>query len=161
MGMPKQEMSPDRSNPMDSERYYLVREDILPDAVLKTMQVKELLAQGEVKTVHEAVEQVGLSRSAFYKYKDGIYALNKLEKERIVTISMNLQHRSGILSKMLAMVASYEGNVLTINQTIPLQGMANVVISVDTSTMGGNMPLLLEALGQMEGVKRAQIIGQG
>jgi chorismate mutase len=159
--MSKQEMSNDRSNSTDSERYYLVREDILPDAVLKTMRVKELLAQGEVKTVHEAVDQVGLSRSAFYKYKDGIYSLNKLEKERIVTISMNLQHRSGILSKVLATVANYEGNVLTINQTIPLQGMANVVISVDTSTMGGNMPLLLEALGQMEGVKRAQIIGQG
>jgi chorismate mutase len=143
------------------ERYYLVREDILPDAVLKTMQVKELLAQGEVKTVHEAAERIGISRSAFYKYKDGIYALNKLDKERIVTISMDLQHRSGILSKVLAMVANYDGNVLTINQTIPLQGMANVVISVDTSVMGEKMPLLLSALRDLDGVKRAHVIGQG
>lgn len=125
------------------------------------MQVKELLAQGEALTVHEATDRIGLSRSAFYKYKDGIFSLNKLERETIVTISMNLQHRSGILSKVLAMIANYEGNVLTINQTIPLQGMANVVISVDTSTMGGNMANLLEALGSLDGVKKAQIIGQG
>lgn len=125
------------------------------------MQVKELLAQGEALTVHEAAERIGLSRSAFYKYKDGIFSLNKLERETIVTISMNLQHRSGILSKVLAMIANYEGNVLTINQTIPLQGMANVVISVDTSTMDGNMANLLGALGNLDGVKKAQIIGQG
>jgi chorismate mutase len=160
-GMAKQEASPDLSNPKGSERYYLVREDILPEAVLKTMQVKELLAQGDAKTVHEAAERIGISRSAFYKYKDGIYALSKLDKERIVTISLDLQHRSGILSKVLAMVANYDGNVLTINQTIPLQGMANVVISVDTSTMGENMPLLLGALRDLDGAKRAQVIGQG
>lgn len=144
----------------DSERYYLVREDLLPEAALKTMQVKHLLDQGEMKTVHEAVERVGLSRSAFYKYKDGIFSFDKLERETIVTISLNLQHRSGILSQVLAMVANYNGNVLTINQTIPLQGMANVVISVETSAMNSNMSSLLEGLGQVEGVKRAQIIGQ-
>jgi len=161
MEMARQDSILERFVPLDFSRYYFVREDILPDAVLKTMKVKELLAQGDVKTVHEAVERIGMSRSAFYKYKDGIYSLNKLQREMIVTISMNLQHRSGILSKVLAMVASFEGNVLTINQTIPLQGMANVVISVDTATMGDNMPLLLEALGQVDGVKRVHIIGQG
>src|ERR1700687_1433612 len=68
------------------EKYYLVREDILPEAVLKTVQAKELLAHGSVKTIHDAVDQVGLSRSAFYKYKDGIFPLSKLDRERIITI---------------------------------------------------------------------------
>lgn len=63
------------------ERYYLVREDILPESVLKTLEAKLLLAQGEVKTVHEAVDKVGLSRSAFYKYKDGIFQLNRVQQE--------------------------------------------------------------------------------
>lgn len=144
-----------------SERYYLVREDILPEAILKTMQAKELLAHGIVDTVHEATAKVGLSRSAFYKYKDGIYDLSQLEQARIVTISMELQHRSGILSRVLATVAGFEGNVLTINQTIPLQGMANVVISVDTRMMTENLSALLHALRQLDGVKRAQLIGQG
>jgi len=143
------------------ERYYLVREDILPEAVLKTMQVKELLTRGEVKTVHEAVEKVGLSRSAFYKYKDGIFPLNQLERERIVTISMDLEHRSGILSKVLGLVAGSEGNILTINQTIPLQGMANVVISVETSMMAEQLTALLEELRKQDGVRRASVIGQG
>jgi chorismate mutase len=143
------------------EQYYLVREDILPEAVLKTVQAKELLAQGAVKTIHDAVDQVGLSRSAFYKYKDGIFPLSKLDRERIITISMDLEHRSGILSKVLALIAGLEGNVLTINQSIPLQGMANAVISVETSFMGEKINELLAALHKQEGVKRAAIIGQG
>ncbi|MBP1996782.1 ACT domain-containing protein [Paenibacillus eucommiae] len=145
----------------EQDRYYLIREDILPEGVLKTVQAKELLARGAVKTIHDAVEQVGLSRSAFYKYKDGIHPLSKLERDRIVTISMDLEHRSGILSKVLAMIANSEGNVLTIHQTIPLQGMANVVISVETSTMSGGIRDLMDQLHVQQGVKRASIIGQG
>jgi chorismate mutase len=115
------------------EKFYLVREDILPEGVLKAAQAKELLARGEARTIHDAVEHVGLSRSAYYKYKDGIFPYSKMERERIATVSMDLEHRSGILSKVLALIANHEGNVLTIHQTIPLSGMANVVISVDTS----------------------------
>ncbi|WP_019533503.1 ACT domain-containing protein [Paenibacillus ginsengihumi] len=143
------------------ERYYLVREDILPDALVKTAQAKELLARGEVKTIHEAAEQVDLSRSAFYKYKDGIFPLSKLERERIVTISMDLEHRSGILSRVLAMIAGLEGNVLTIHQSIPLQGVANVVISVETSLMGDPIGVLLDALREQDGVTRVHLVGQG
>ncbi len=159
--MTERKTAPNGSKENGMERYYLVREDILPEAVLKTVQAKELLSRGEVKTIHEAVEQIGLSRSAFYKYKDGIYPLNKLDKERIATVSMDLEHRSGILSKVLALIAGFDGNVLTIHQTIPLQGMANVVISVDTSMMGDNMSLLIDALRDQEGVRRVFVIGQG
>lgn len=144
------------------DRYYLVRSDILPEALLKTLQVKQLLARGGVKTVNEAVEQVGLSRSAFYKYKDGIHELTRLDRDRIVIISLDLQHRSGVLSKVLAMIASYEGNVLAINQTIPLQGVANVVITMETSEMKERvLSQLIDALLHTEGVTRADIIGQG
>lgn len=144
-----------------AEQFYLIHETMLPDAALKTLQVKQLLEQGEVKTINEAVERVGLSRSAFYKYKDNIFALDRLEREKIVTISMNLQHRSGILSQVLAIVASYAGNVLTINQSIPLQGMANVVISVEVPAIDHNVTSLLEALGRVDGLGRVQMIGQG
>ena len=146
---------------MDTETFYLVREDILPEALVKTMQVKELLAHGDVKTVHEAVEQVGLSRSAFYKYKDGIFALSKLDRERLVTISLDLEHRAGILSKVLATVASLEGNVLTINQTIPLQGMANVVLSIDTGKISVTTNAFLQNLQSLDGVQRVSLVGQG
>ncbi|PWV91971.1 ACT domain-containing protein [Paenibacillus cellulosilyticus] len=144
-----------------TERYYVVREDILPEAIMKTIQVKDMLKRGEAATVHEAVERVGLSRSAFYKYKDGVYPLSELDRERIVTISMELEHRSGILSKVLSLVAGLEGNVLTINQSIPLQGLANVVISVDTSYMTEELTELLERIRQLDGVRKASVIGQG
>jgi chorismate mutase len=143
------------------DKFYLIREDILPEGVLKAAQAKEMLARGEAKTIHDAVELVGLSRSAYYKYKDGIFPYNKLERERLVTISMDLEHRSGILSKVLALIAEQEGNVLTIHQTIPLQGMANVVISVDTSGMSGSVSELLAVLLKQDGVRRAVLIGQG
>ena len=143
------------------DRYYLVREDILPEAVVKTMQVKQLLATGEVKTVHEAAERVGLSRSAFYKYKDGIHLVNQLEKERIVTISIDLEHESGMLSQVLSLVAACGGNVLTIHQSLPLQGRANVVISVEISHVTEEIGEMLEQLENLHGVKRTRLVGQG
>ena len=143
------------------ERYFIVREDILPEALLKTIEAKELLARGHAKTVHEAVDQAGLSRSAFYKYRDGIYPLSQLERERIVTLSMDLEHRAGILSRVLAAIAGLEANVLTIHQTIPLQGMANVVITADTSKMSVRLTDLMQALDNLDGVKRVSIVGQG
>lgn len=143
------------------ERYYLVREDILPEAIVKTIQVKLLLASGDVKTVHGAVEQVGLSRSAFYKYKDGIHLVNQLERERIVNISIDLEHQSGMLSRVLGRVADFGGNVLTIQQSIPLQGRANVVISVEMSRLSEELGVLLEGLEDISGVKRVRLIGQG
>ncbi|WP_018885400.1 ACT domain-containing protein [Paenibacillus massiliensis] len=143
------------------ERYYLVNEDILPEAIVKTIQVKQLLASGDVKTVHEAVEQVGLSRSAFYKYKDGIHLINQLERERIVNVSIDLEHQSGLLSRVLAMVAEHGGNVLTIQQSIPLQGRANVVISVEMSRLNEDLGGMLEDLQSVAGVKRVRMIGQG
>lgn len=146
---------------MERERYYLVHQDILPEALLKTAMAKALLARGEAETVNEAVEKVGLSRSAFYKYKDGIHEPERVERERIVTISMDLMHRSGMLSKVLALVAELEGNVLTIHQTMPLQGMANVVITVDATMMGERTSELIATLNREEGVRRAAIIGRG
>jgi chorismate mutase len=143
-----------------AERYYVVREDLLPEGILKTEQAKELLRRGEASTIHEAAERVGLSRSAFYKYKDGVYALEQALRDRIATFSMDLEHRSGVLSKVLGLLAASEGNVLTISQSIPLQGMANVVVSIDTSLINGVLPELVEKLRSLDGVKRATIVGR-
>jgi len=143
-----------------AERYYVVREDLLPDGILKTEQAKELLRRGESATIHEAAERVGLSRSAFYKYKDGVYMLEQASRESIATLAMDLEHRSGVLSKVLGTLAASEGNVLTISQSIPLQGMANVVVSLDTSLMNGTLPELLEKLRSIAGVKRASVVGR-
>ncbi|CAM4031180.1 MULTISPECIES: ACT domain-containing protein [Saccharibacillus] len=143
------------------ERYYLAREDILPEAILKTLHVKELLAGGQAKTVNEAVAIAGISRSAFYKYKDGIHQVNQLDRERLVTLSLLLEHRAGILFKVLGLIAESGGNVLTINQSIPLQGTANVVLSVETSRLHEELGRLTASLESVVGVSRVVVIGQG
>lgn len=142
-------------------RFYVVREDILPEAIVKTIQAKEILKSGKAQTIHEAVEHVGLSRSAFYKYKDGVYALTEISKEHIVTIAMDLEHRSGVLSNVLAIIAGHEGNVLTMNQSIPLQGYANVVLSVDVSMLDMDLEPFLVLLKAQAGVRHAAVIAQG
>ncbi|MBW5447878.1 ACT domain-containing protein [Cohnella sp. CFH 77786] len=144
-----------------AERYYAVREDLLPEGILKTEQAKELLRRGEAATVHEAAERVGLSRSAFYKYKDGVYLLEQAARDKIATLSLDLEHRAGVLSKVLGMLASCEGNVLTIHQSIPLQGLANVVVSLETSGLQGTLQELIDRLRQTDGVKRTAVVGRG
>lgn len=149
------------NNKEHKETYYLVREDILTEALLKTIEAKNLLSKNEVNTISEAVKKVGLSRSAFYKYKDGVFPFNAMMKEKIVTISINLEHKSGLLSALLSFVAKSGGNILTINQTIPLQEIANVIISIDTVNMEIGLTELIDSIRNMQGVNKVQLIGRG
>ncbi len=143
-----------------TKKFYIVKKDILPEAILKTAKVKELLARGDALTVNEAVEKIGISRSAFYKYRDGIFPFYQASKEKIITVSLILEHRTGVLSDVLNTVAQMKGNVLTINQGIPLQGVAHVTLSVDTFEVMGDVEELVQKLLSMDGVKKVEIIGQ-
>lgn len=140
--------------------FFIVAKEILPEAILKTAHAKELLIKGEAVTVNEAVDVVGLSRSAFYKYKDGVFPFYQASKEKIVTISLILEHHTGILSHVLGTIANAGANILTINQGIPLQGVANVSVSIETAGMVCNPEDLLNSLGNLMGVKKVEVIGQ-
>ena len=140
--------------------FLIVSKDILPDAILKTAKAKELLAKGDVNTINEAVEQVGLSRSAYYKYKNGVFPFYEASKERIITINLILQHEAGVLSHVLNFIASYKGSILTINQGIPLQGVANVSVSIETMEMIDTPERLLAGLEEIKGVKKVEVVGQ-
>jgi len=144
----------------DRDNYFLVRADMLPESMQKTVEAKKLLESGAVKSVQEAVDRVGLSRSAFYKYKEAVFPFHTVMNQQIITISVNLEHRTGVLSQMLTYIARNGGNILTINQTIPLQGLAHVVLSIETANMAMNMTQLTEELKQLDGVKRVALIGQ-
>ncbi len=143
------------------EAFYLVRKDLLPDAIVKTVEVKQLMERGEAETIFSAVKQVGLSRSAFYKYRDGVFPFNAMMKEKIIVISFNLEHRSGVLSRVLKYIAETGSSILTINQSIPLQGIAHVTMSVDTNLMDGYIADMIDGLAQLDGVHRATIMGRG
>jgi len=141
-------------------RFFLVSEDILPEAILKTVQVKEILAAGKVENVREAVAQVGLSRSAFYKYRDGIFPLTSGNAMRFVNLSVVLSHQPGVLSAMLNSVSGSGASVLTINQNLPLKGRANVTLSIDTEEMRISLDEFINHLLQVNGVVRADIQGK-
>ena len=140
---------------------YIVDEQILPEAILKTAQTKELLAKFPGLTINEAVKQIGLSRSAFYKYRDGIFPFCEAIKEKIVTIQINMEHEAGILSNCLNTVAAHGANILTINQGIPTEGIARVTISFEShSDERYNLELMLESLYDIPGVLKVEPIGQ-
>ncbi|MEG6616238.1 ACT domain-containing protein [Peptococcaceae bacterium 1198_IL3148] len=143
-----------------NKKFYLVNEDILPEAILKTAQAKELLRKGQAITVNEAVEKVGLSRSAFYKYKEGVFPFNQWSRGKIVTISLMLEHRSGILSTILNSIALQKGNVLTINQNVPQEGIAGVTVAIETAELLGDLEELVNQLRKVDGVQKVQVVGQ-
>lgn len=144
-----------------TKRYYLVREDILPESILQTVQVKEMLAKGEAISVSQAVEKLGLSRSTYYKYKDGVSAFFDSQGLKIINISLLLRHVSGILSGVLNCIAAYHGNVLTINQNLPLNGAALVTVSLSIDELEISVDELMRHLMELNGVVRAEIIGRG
>ena len=145
---------------MEKNTFYLVREEILPEAIKKTIKVKEILKRGEARTINEAVEKMGLSRSAYYKYKDYVFPFYEASKEKIVTLSILLDHKAGVLSRILNTIAGDGGSVLTINQGIPLQGVANATISIETKNLAIDLEAMLDKLRMVDGVKRLEVLGQ-
>ena len=144
-----------------NEKFYLVRSDILPEAMMKTIEAKELLERGKVESIFEAVQHVGLSRSAFYKYRDAVFPFQAMVKEQMITLFFHLEDRKGTLSNLLMTVAKSGCNVLTIHQTIPLQGKANVTLSLNTSGMEGRIEKLLQQLHKLDFVDRVEILSTG
>lgn len=140
--------------------FFLVREEILPEAIKKTIKVKDMLKRGEARTINEAVEKMELSRSAYYKYKDYVFPFYEASKEKIITLSLLLEHKQGVLSKVLNTIAYDRGSVLTINQGIPLQGVANATISIETAELVIDLEALLDKVRMIEGVKRLEVLGQ-
>ncbi|GER66204.1 UPF0735 ACT domain-containing protein YszB [Weizmannia acidilactici] len=142
-------------------KFILVREDVLPEAMKKTLQAKELLERGSAVSVGDAAQKVDLSRSAFYKYRDTVFPFHSVVKEKIVTLFFYLEDRSGTLSEILRIIASYSCNILTIHQTIPIQGRANVTISLNVSDIRASLNDLLEELNAFEFVNKVEILGSG
>jgi chorismate mutase len=137
------------------KKFYLVREDVLPEAI------KEMLERGKAESIWDAVQQVDLSRSAYYKYKDTVFPFSTIQKENIISLFFYLEDRSGTLSKLLGVVAASGCNVLTIHQTIPLQGRANMTLSLNTSGIITGIDELLFELRKLEFVEKVEVLGSG
>ncbi|WP_423799205.1 ACT domain-containing protein [Neobacillus sp. SAB-20_R2A] len=143
------------------KKFYLVREDVLSDAMKKTIEAKDMLERGKAESIWDAVQKVDLSRSAFYKYRDTVFPFSSVSKDRIISLFFHLEDRSGTLSKLLSVVAGSGCNVLTIHQTIPLMGRANVTLSLNTAGMLDDIDSLLAELRKLEFVEKVEVLGTG
>lgn len=143
---------------IENHEYYVVDKLAIPAVLLKTLEVKKLLDKNPGLKVSEAVKQMDLSRSAFYKYKDLIFPYNSLKATRMVTFFMELSDVAGILSQILKIIANYGANVLTINQNIPMNGKTNISISIDTTSMEKSLESLEKKLRSIEDISKFTVI---
>lgn len=139
-------------------KYLLVDKEILPGCYLKVMEAKELLLSGKAKDITEASKIIGIARSTYYKYKDYVFSPNADTECRKAVISFSLYHKSGLLSEVLNKLSENGANILTITQNLPVNQRANVVISMDVSQVVGDISLLLEKLGAIDGVSSTKLL---
>ena len=139
-------------------KYYVVEGSALPGVFIKVAEAKRILETGEAATVHEAAQAVGISRSAFYKYKDAVRPFHDMMTGRIITFQAMLKDEKGVLSAILSVFAEFGANILTINQSIPVDGCAAVTIGAATSDMVRPVEALLQEAGALQGVIRFEIL---
>ena len=136
----------------DNPTRIIVDADLLPEVLLKVIEAKKLLSHGKAKNSSEAARLAGISRSAFYKYKDGVAVYNDESRDKIVNYHMTLMDSPGVLSNVLAVLSKYGANVLTLNQNIPIDGAAPCTISFTTGNLKCDGHTLREALRSIDGV---------
>ena len=139
-------------------KYYIVAADALPEVFVKVAEAKRMMQTGEAATVGAATRMSGISRSAFYKYKDSVQPFNDMKAEHIITFYGMLKDAPGVLSRVLSEFAGAGANILTINQSIPTNGCAAVTISAETSDMELTLEAFLEKAASIEGVVRFEIL---
>ncbi|MCI9067501.1 MAG: ACT domain-containing protein [Lachnospiraceae bacterium] len=144
----------------EDNQYYVVRNKAVPDVLLKVVEAKRLLASERACSVQEATDRAGISRSSFYKYKDDIFPFHDNARGRTITFVMQMDDVPGLLSAVLKIIAEYNGNILTINQTIPINGVASLTLSIDVLPITGDTSSMLEGIEQLEGIHYLKILGR-
>ena len=132
--------------------------EALPEIFVKVAEAKRMMQTGEAATVGAATRMAGISRSAFYKYKDSVQPFNDMKSEHIITFYGMLKDNTGVLSRVLSVFATSGANILTINQSIPTNGCAAVTISVETSGMAETLEQLLSDVAAVEGVVKFEVL---
>lgn len=140
------------------EDYLIVHKSVLPDYFSDVIKAKHLIESGKAKNVSQAVKAVGISRSTFYKYKDFIMEPSDTTGGRNAVLSMLLTHEAGVLSSVLACISKAGASVLTITQSLPVRGKASVTVSIDISSMKGELTDLIKRIENTEGVDNPKVI---
>ncbi|MBP2032983.1 chorismate mutase [Clostridium algifaecis] len=141
-----------------NNKFLIIDSEILPDVFLKVVKVKELLRTGSVKDISEGVKKIGISRSTYYKYKDSVFTMSEGVAGHKVTLGFMVLHKAGTLSKIIDKIAQMKGNILTINQDIPINNVASVTITFDASKLIIDTNELVDEIKSMDSIVNVRLL---
>lgn len=145
---------------IEDTKYYLVTKNALPEVLLKVVEAKQLLEMDKNITVQKAIDLVGISRSSFYKYKDSIVPFHDTTRGHVITFTVEVADRPGLLSLVLNLVASYNANILSIHQSIPMYEVALLTLSVDLGESTGDINDMFKKLEEIDGIYYVKILAK-
>ena len=143
----------------DKSKYFVVKQKAVPEVLLKVVEAKKLLESERAITVQEATDKVGISRSSFYKYKDDIFPFHEQARGKTITFIIQMDDEPGLLSAVLQTIAKFHGNILTIHQSIPINGVATLTLSVDILPGRGDAEAMVEDIERTEGIHYLKLQG--
>ena len=145
---------------MSESKYFVVKQKAVPEVLLKVVEAKRLLESERVSTVQEATDQVGISRSSFYKYKDDIFPFHENAKGRTITMMMQMDDEPGALSEVLGKVAEYNANILTIHQSVPINGIASLTMSIEVLPTTKDLSEMMEQMESQKEIHYVKILAR-
>ena len=143
----------------DESQYFIVRKKAVPEVLLKVVEAKRLIDTKKAASVQEASDMMGISRSSFYKYKDDIFPFHQNVRGKTITFVIQMNDQPGLLADVLKIVADHRANILTIHQSIPINGTASTTISVDVLPITADVAEMIELIEKKEGVQHVKILG--
>ena len=144
----------------ETTKYFVVKQKAIPEVLLKVVEAKRLLESEKVLTIQEAVDAVGISRSSFYKYKDDIFPFHDNTQGTTITLTFQMDDEPGILSDVLKIIAEYRANILTIHQSIPINGIASLTLSIQVLQTTGDISRMIEQLEGQPSVHHVKILAK-
>ena len=144
----------------ETTKYFVVKQKAIPEVLLKVVEAKRLLESEKVLTIQEAVDAVGISRSSFYKYKDDIFPFHDNSQGTTITLTFQMDDEPGILSDVLKIIAEYRANILTIHQSIPINGIASLTLSIQVLQTTGDISRMNEQLEGQPSVHHVKILAK-
>lgn len=145
---------------LEDSKYYVIKKKAVPEVLLKVLEVQKLLDAEQAKSIQEATETVGISRSSYYKYKDDIFPFHASKKGRNITFVIEVEDQPGVMATVLQVFANYKANILTIHQSIPINGIASLTLSIQVLQTTGDISRMIEQLEGQPSVHHVKILAK-
>ncbi len=145
---------------MDGSKYFIVKKKAVPEVLLKVVEAKRLLDSEKAFTVQEAADLAGISRSSFYKYKDDIFPFHENARGKTITFMLQVDDKPGLLSCVLNCIAKSEANILTIHQSIPVNGIASLTVSIEIPGHIGDSVVIFDEIEALAGIHYLKILAR-